>query len=104
MENGVSLFPDWPLWANCLAFAAATCLVWIAGTRLVLYGDEMSVRFGLGHAFVGLIVLAAITSLPEVVTTLTAAIAGNAALALGNLFGGVTTDLGPSTEVGTVKP
>ena len=81
---------QWGLWPNVGAFAVATALVWIAGTRLVLYGDEMAERFRLGHAFVGLLVLAAITSLPEVVTTLTAAGSGNAALAMGNLYGGVT--------------
>ena len=70
-------------------FTAATIVVWLAGTRLVLYGDEIAERFGLGRAFVGLIVLAAITELPEAVTTLTAAGKGAAPLALGNMFGGV---------------
>lgn len=75
---------------NFFAFALATSAVWIAGTRLVVYGDEIAERFRLARAFVGLILLATITSLPEVVTTLTAASAGNASLALGNLFGGIT--------------
>ncbi len=84
------LASGWPLWANVLIFALATAIVWVAGTRLVLYGDEMSERFGLGQVFVGLIILAAITSLPEVVTTLTAATAGKGGLVMGNIFGSVT--------------
>ena len=38
----------------------------------------------------GLIFLAAITELPELVTTSAAALGGNAALALNNMFGGIT--------------
>jgi len=38
----------------------------------------------------GLIFLAAMTELPELVTTSTAALGGNAALALNNMFGGIT--------------
>lgn len=75
---------------NVLAFAAATAVVWAAGTRMVLFSDEIAERFDLGRAFIGLILLATITSLPEVVTTFTASAAGNAGLALGNLFGGIT--------------
>ena len=86
----VEFASGWPLWANVLVFALATAIVWVAGTRLVLYGDEMSERFGLGQVFVGLIILAAITSLPEVVTTLTAATAGKGGLVMGNIFGSVT--------------
>ena len=79
-----------PLVLNVLAFTTATAVVWAAGTRMVLFSDEVAERFHLGRAFIGLILLATITSLPEVVTTFTASAAGNAALALGNLFGGVT--------------
>ena len=79
--------PDLAL--SIAAFAAATTVVWLAGTRLVLYGDEIADRLGLGRAFFGLIVLAAITEMPEAVTTLTAAGTGAAELALGNMFGGV---------------
>ncbi len=86
----LALTSGWPLSVNLLVFGLATLIVWIAGTRLVLFGDEVSERFGLGRVFFGLIFLAAITSLPEVVTTLTAATAGKAALVLGNIFGSIT--------------
>jgi cation:H+ antiporter len=36
-----------------------------------------------------LVFLATVTELPEIVTTLTAAIAGNARFVLGNMFGGI---------------
>ena len=78
------------LYAIALIFLVAGCLVWIAGTRLAYHGDELATRFGLTKGFVGLIFLAAVTELPEIVTTLTGAHVDNAALVLGNMFGGIT--------------
>lgn len=72
------------------AFALAAAFVWVAGTQLAYHGDEIAERYGLGKEFVGLIFLATVTELPEVVTTLTAATAGNADLVLGNMFGGIS--------------
>ncbi|MBV1865858.1 MAG: hypothetical protein KUG74_15685 [Rhodobacteraceae bacterium] len=78
------------LTANISVFILATAVVWVAGSRLVVYGDRLSDRYGWNRAFVGLIFLATVTELPEIATTLTASIAGNAHLVLGNMFGGVT--------------
>ena len=71
-------------------FVVAASFIWFAGTRLALFGDELSSRFNLSREFIGLIFLALVTELPEIVTTITAARAGNAALVLGNMFGGIT--------------
>ncbi len=79
-----------PLPTNIVLFLLAAGIVWMAGARLVIYGDKLSNRFGLSRAFIGLVFLATVTELPEIATTLTAAIAGNAKLVLGNMFGGVT--------------
>lgn len=87
--NFASIFPL-PLPANILIFVLATVAVWIAGTRLAVFGDELSDRFSLSRAFIGLVFLATVTELPEIVTTITAASAGNAQLVLGNMFGGIT--------------
>jgi cation:H+ antiporter len=82
-------FRDNPLWLNLAVFAAAAVVVWLVGTRLAAYADLIADRTGLGKAFVGLVLLAVATSLPEVGTTATAALSGNAALAGNNLLGGV---------------
>ncbi len=63
-----------PLFANLLVFGAAAAGVWIAGTRLSIYADEISDRRRIGKALMGLIFLAGATSLPEIVTTITAAL------------------------------
>ena len=81
---------DLPFFAILAIFAISTVFVWIAGTRLAIYGDELSERLDLSREFIGLIFLAAVTELPEIVTTVTAASSGNASLVLGNLFGGIT--------------
>ena len=82
--------PELSLPLNITLFVVATAVVWFAGTRLVVFGDELAERFGLAREFIGLIFLAVVTELPEIVTTITAAAAENAALVLGNMFGGVT--------------
>lgn len=71
-------------------FLTAAIGVWLAGTKLAIYADAIAVRTGMGHAFMGLVFVAAATSLPEMVTTLYGAYAGEAALVLGNMFGGIT--------------
>ena len=78
-----------PAIVNMMLFAAAAAGVWIAGTRLSIYAEEISDRRRIGKALMGLIFLAGATSLPEIVTTLTASLENNAALALNNLFGGI---------------
>ena len=84
---------DWlerlPLYANLAIFATAAAGVWLAARRLPLYADEICDRFRIGHAFAGLVFLAGTTQLPEIVTTLTGAVAGYAPLLLNNLFGGI---------------
>ena len=81
---------DIPLTALVIIFGISAIFVWGAGTRLASYGDELSERFSLSREFIGLIFLATVTELPEIVTTITAARFGNASLVLGNMFGGIT--------------
>ena len=83
------MFHALDLWLNLLLFAVAAAAVWVAGSRLSGYTDAIADATGIGKAFLGLVLLAGATSLPELATTLTAAAAGNAALAITNLFGGI---------------
>ncbi len=53
----------------------------------------MSERTGLGQALIGAVLLGGITSLPELATSSTAAIGGNADLAVNNILGGVAMQL-----------
>jgi len=78
------------LLANLIVFSTLACAVWFAGTRLSYLADAIAKHTGVSHAIMGLIFLAAITELPELVTTSAAAFRGDAALALNNMFGGIT--------------
>ena len=78
-----------PLPANLAIFSLFAVAVWFAGTRLSYLADAIGDNTGIGRAMMGLLFLAAITSLPELVTTVTASIKGDAALALNNIFGGI---------------
>ncbi len=79
-----------PILANLALFAAAASGVWFAGSRLAIYADAIADRKRIGHAFMGLVFVAAATSLPEMVTTLFGALENEPALVLGNMFGGIT--------------
>jgi cation:H+ antiporter len=82
-----------PVWANFAILAVASAFVWAAGTRLARYADEIGARTGISRALLGMILLGVATSLPEIATTVTGALLGNARLVAGNLFGGVALQI-----------
>lgn len=78
---------SYPIWLNVLIFVAAGLVVWFSGGRLTRHLDAIAVETGLDHAFVGMLLLGGITSLPEVANTVTASMIGNPPLAVNNLLG-----------------
>ncbi|MDW8098957.1 MAG: hypothetical protein RML36_05670 [Anaerolineae bacterium] len=64
----------------------ATILVFSA-IQLAKYGDVIAIRTRLGGMFIGTLLLAAVTSLPEVLTTVSAVFQEAPNLAAGNLLG-----------------
>ena len=79
-----------PLVINLMLFALGAAAIWNAGSRLSAYADAIAERRQIGKAMMGFVFLAAATELPEMVTTFTAAVTGNAVLVLNNMFGGIT--------------
>lgn len=79
--------------ANLALFALAATAVWAAGTRISSYADRISERTGIGHALIGLLLVASVTSTPELAVSLTSAWSGNASLAVNNILGGVAMQL-----------
>lgn len=86
-------FKTLSIWANLAIFGVAAVFVWIAGTRLAYYADAIGARKQLSRAFLGVILLGVATSLPEIATTITGSLIGNAGLVAGNLFGGVALQI-----------
>lgn len=76
-----------PLWMNASIFLAAAVVVWFAGVRLTRNLDAIASRTGMDRAFVGMLLLGGITSLPEVANVTTASLMGNPSLAVNNLLG-----------------
>ena len=71
-------------------FKFLLCLVIIlfAGTKLARYGDAIGEKTGLGRIWIGLVFLAAVTSMPELITGVSsAALVKLPDLALGTLLG-----------------
>jgi cation:H+ antiporter len=60
--------PASPLWWILVQFAACTAMILLAGVRLSRYGDVIAEKTGLGGTWVGIVGLATVTSLPELVT------------------------------------
>ena len=78
-----------PLWLNILIFLVAAVTVWIAGISLSNQTDVLATRWHLGTALGGVILLAVATNLPEIAITVSAALAGNIGVAVGNILGGI---------------
>jgi cation:H+ antiporter len=70
-----------------LQFIFSAVVIVLAAIQLAKYGDVIAVRTRLGGMFVGVILLAGATSLPEVLTTISAVQQGVPNLAAGNLLG-----------------
>jgi cation:H+ antiporter len=51
-----------------IAFIVCTSVIVYAGTRLSKYGDIIAEKTGLGRTWVGVVLMASVTSLPELVT------------------------------------
>lgn len=68
-------------------FVAAAAVIVLAAMQLARFGDAIAIRTRLGGMFVGALLLAGATSLPEVLTTISSFREGVPDLAAGNLLG-----------------
>ena len=73
--------------APWLIFIIAAVIIAFAANKLAQFGDVIAVRTNLGGLVVGTLFLAAATSLPELITSISAFQMGAPDLAAGNLFG-----------------
>jgi len=51
-----------------LGFIVCTSLIVYSGTKLAKYGDIIAEKTGLGRTWIGVVLMASVTSLPELVT------------------------------------
>lgn len=82
-----------PLAANLAIFAAAAAVVWWAGTRLAGYANAIAERTGLGDAFLGMLLLGGVTSLPELAVAVTAGHGGFPGLSINDVIGSASVNV-----------
>ena len=70
-----------------LVFVLSAAAIVYTATQLARYGDVLAIRTRLGGMFVGLLLLAGVTSLPEVLTSVSSIHLNAPNLAAGNLLG-----------------
>lgn len=70
-----------------LQFLICSALIVFAAMQLANYGDVIAIRTRMGGMFIGVLLLAGATSLPEVLTTISSIFQGVPDLAAGNLLG-----------------
>lgn len=68
-------------------FLLSAVVIVLAGTKLSHYGDRIAEHSGLGRLWIGVVLLAAATSLPEVFTAVSAVLIDAPNIAVGDLFG-----------------
>ena len=76
-----------------LEFILMALFIIVSGTYLSRFGDIIADKSGLGQAFIGGILIAMATSLPELVTSISSALVGAPDIAVGNAFGSNTFNL-----------
>ena len=78
-----------------IGFIVCASIIFFAGKKLSYYGDLLAELTGMGKAWIGLILMAAVTSLPELMVGISSVrIVGSADLAVGDILGSCAFNLG----------
>jgi cation:H+ antiporter len=75
------------------AFLAAGALVFAVASRLARHADAIADATGLGRIWIGTLLLAASTSLPELITDINAALLGAVNIGVGDLMGSTLANM-----------
>ncbi len=79
---------------SILGYLVCSAAIIYAGSRLSFYGDRIAEITGMGKAWIGLILMASITSLPELMTGVSAVVfVDEPDLAAGDIFGSCVFNL-----------
>jgi cation:H+ antiporter len=76
------------IYLHIAGFLACAAIIIYSGAKLSYYGDKIAELTGMGKAWIGLILMASVTSLPELITGISSVAIVNAPdLAAGDIFG-----------------
>ncbi|WP_281658547.1 sodium:calcium antiporter [Halobacillus sp. Cin3] len=87
MDEAAAAGKDYTLKTAVIGFIVAALIVFAAGSALSISGDQLAQQTGMSSSFVGSFLIAASTSLPELVTVLVAMKMSNYGMALGSILG-----------------
>lgn len=88
-----------------LGFLLCAAIIYFSGRKLSFYGNRLSIQTGVGGLWIGLILMAAITSLPEVTLGISSvAIVGSPDLAVGGVLGSCVFNLTILSVLDVVSP
>lgn len=77
-----------------LQFAACAAVIWIAGMRVSKYGDLIAEKSGASRTWIGVVLMASVTSLPELFTGISSStIAQTPNIAFGDILGSCVFNL-----------
>ena len=79
--------PKIKIWRSCIMVVIGLCALVFGGDRFVEGASGIASGLGVSDAIIGLTIVAAGTSLPELATSITAALKGKTGMALGNVIG-----------------
>ena len=80
-------FEGLSLWMNAAIFGGAAIAVWLAGAKLARAADALAGRTGIDRAFLGILLLGGVTSLPELAVATTATLQGAPTLSINDVLG-----------------
>lgn len=82
------------IWFHWVQLAACAAAILLAGSRLARYGDAIAYHTGLGGNWIGLVLMATVTSLPELMTGISSVtVADVPDIAVGNVLGACVLNL-----------
>jgi cation:H+ antiporter len=80
---------SWPLGVSVLLFVTAAAIIAVCGVMVTKRAEQLALDTGLGQAIMGALFLGAMTSMPGLITSLTAAFDGHPQLSVSNAIGGI---------------
>jgi cation:H+ antiporter len=81
-------------WVDWLQLAVCAALILVAGSRLARYGNAIAQHTRLGGSWIGMVLMATVTSLPELVTgAASVTVADVPDIAVGNVLGACVLNL-----------
>ncbi len=86
-EENAAMKPAMPMWRAIVWVIAGLAGLVYGGDRFVDGASGIASSLGMSDALIGLTIVAAGTSLPELATSITAAIKGKTGIAIGNVIG-----------------